>query len=115
MNKSQHIGRNFTLRFRRWSRKAYAAFISVNHVVTIGHLATYVSERFQIKNLSLHGWLACTTGIFSLDLVMEEEVLEDENFLSVAAKGELCLLEKTFLPVPACHLYTHVIKEFIVI
>lgn len=114
MNKSQHIERKIALRFRRWSRKAYAAFISVNHVVTIGHLATYVSERFQIKNLSLHGWLAYTTGIFSADLIMEEEVLEDENFLSVEMKGELCGFVNSLSPVTTCNGYTQV-KNYIVI
>lgn len=43
-----------TLRFRRWSRKGYAAFISLQRAVTIGQLSTSVSERFQTKNLALH-------------------------------------------------------------
>lgn len=43
-----------SLRFRRWSRKGYAAFISLQRAVTIGQLSTNVSERFQIKNQSLH-------------------------------------------------------------
>lgn len=42
------------LRFRRWSRKGYAAFISLRRAVTIGQLSTSVSERFQAKNLALH-------------------------------------------------------------
>ena len=42
------------LRFRRWSRKGYAAFISLQRAVTIGQLSTSVSERFQAKNLALH-------------------------------------------------------------
>lgn len=42
------------LRFKRWSRKAYAAFISIQRAVTIGCLSANVSERFQVKNGSVH-------------------------------------------------------------
>lgn len=42
------------LRFRRWSRKAYAAFVSVSRTVTIGQLSTSVADRLQKKHLSLH-------------------------------------------------------------
>lgn len=44
------------LRFRQWSRKGYAAFISLQRVVTIGHLSSHVSERFQMKNQALHNY-----------------------------------------------------------
>ena len=43
-----------TLRFRRWSRRGYAAFISRKHTVTIGCLAAAVADRFYQKGLSLH-------------------------------------------------------------
>lgn len=43
-----------TLRFRRWSRKGYAAFVSRKHTVTIGCLAAAVADRFYQKGLSLH-------------------------------------------------------------
>lgn len=99
MNKSLHIERQSALRFRRWSRKAYAAFISVNHVVTIGQLATYVSERFQIKNLSLHGWLDCTTGIFAADNLLEDDLLTEDDTLQEGLVGEICLINKNWLPV----------------
>lgn len=42
------------IRFKRWSRKGYAAFISVQRAVTIGQLRANVSERFQIKNGTVH-------------------------------------------------------------
>ena len=42
------------LRFRRWSRKGYAALISLQHTVTIGQLAIALADRFQQKQLSLH-------------------------------------------------------------
>lgn len=46
-----------TLRFRRWSRKGYAAFVSLQRSVTIGQLSTRVSERFQMKNQALHTYV----------------------------------------------------------
>lgn len=52
--KKQHISCPLTLRFKRWSRKGYAAFISIQRTVTIGHLSAHVSERFQTKNESVH-------------------------------------------------------------
>ncbi|WP_036865324.1 hypothetical protein [Porphyromonas sp. COT-108 OH2963] len=38
------------LRFRRWSRKAYAVFMSVGRVVTIGTLHLSVAERLLQKS-----------------------------------------------------------------
>ena len=38
------------LRFRRWSRAAYAMFMSMSAVVSIGFLSTSVSEMSLIKN-----------------------------------------------------------------
>ncbi len=48
------------LRFRRWSRKRYAAFISRKQVVTIGHLSAHIADRFLEKNLSLHTASSCS-------------------------------------------------------
>ena len=39
--------RSQALRFRRWSRKAYAAFISIQRAVTIGQLSFSVADRFE--------------------------------------------------------------------
>ena len=43
-----------SFRFKRWSRKGYAAFFSLSRSVTIGQLSSNVSERFQVKNGSNH-------------------------------------------------------------
>ena len=48
--RKQYTYKPVALRFRRWSRKRYAAFISIQHAVTIGQLSANVSERFQAKN-----------------------------------------------------------------
>jgi hypothetical protein len=48
--KKQHTSFGSSLRFRRWSRKAYAAFVSIQHNVTIGALNVHLVERLQKKN-----------------------------------------------------------------
>ncbi|RHJ92457.1 hypothetical protein [Parabacteroides bouchesdurhonensis] len=49
-----HYQQPTSLRFKRWSRKRYAAFVSIQRAVTIGQLSANVSERFQTKQTSLH-------------------------------------------------------------
>lgn len=49
---------NTSLRFRRWSRKGYALFISVTHVVSIGVLAGNVSQKAEVKSLVCTDFLA---------------------------------------------------------
>lgn len=51
--RKQHTPRPVSLRFRRWSRKAYAAFISIQRAVTMGCLSCHVVERLQNKNYSV--------------------------------------------------------------
>ena len=50
----QRYFRQSSFRFKRWSRKGYAAFFSLKRAVTIGQLSSNVSERFQVKNGSNH-------------------------------------------------------------
>ena len=82
------------LRFRRWSRKGYAAFISLQHTVTIGCLAAAVADRFQQKQLSLH------TGLNRLgeavrreahEIAASEGLWEDETKHPLWANGLLCV------------------------
>ena len=93
-----------SLRFKRWSRKRYAAFISVQRAVTIGQLSANVSERFQTKQTSLHSDANLSENscrgkedsignqnelvaeeIFSLPLVIVNCLLSTEMQLSNAA------------------------------
>lgn len=61
------------LRFRQWSRKGYAAFISLQREVTIGHLSSQVSDRFQMKNQALHSYsLSGASGTGSDNVVCED-------------------------------------------
>ena len=68
----QYTYQPVALRFRRWSRKKYAAFISLKQAVTIGNLSANVSERFQIKNGSTH------TSVLSSYPNNSEEFQEEE-------------------------------------
>lgn len=43
-----------SLRFRRWTRARYAAFVSLHRAVTMGQLASHLADRFYKKQLSLH-------------------------------------------------------------
>lgn len=39
-----------SIRFRRWSRKAYAVFLSLGRCVTIGHVSKSITEASLSKN-----------------------------------------------------------------
>ena len=53
MRRRLYTYRPIALRFKRWSRKGYAAFVSVQHAVTIGHLSVGVAERSLSKSNTL--------------------------------------------------------------
>lgn len=91
MRKQYRTYKPVVLRFRKWSRKAYAAFVSIHHTVNIGQLATYVADRFQAKNLSLHGNLCSSVGLMSADVQEQEDICEDETeLLQKGISGFLC-------------------------
>lgn len=71
--------RSQALRFRRWSRKAYAAFISIQRAVTIGQLSFSVADRFEKKNQSLHTGIGTFTDGF-----FEEDDEENKRSLAVS-------------------------------
>ena len=71
-----------TLRFRRWSRKGYAAFVSLRHTVTIGQLAIALADRFQQKHGALHAGilrLCETVGRATHDTEVDEWLWEEKN------------------------------------
>lgn len=72
--KKQHTHIPVALRFRRWSRKAYAAFISIQRIVNIGNLTANVSERFQTKNGAIH------TSVLAFDCTGSEKAAEENEF-----------------------------------
>lgn len=84
--RKQHTYKPVALRFRRWSRKGYAAFVSIQRAVTIGQLAAHVSERFQIKNGTLH------TSVLAFNKAGEKVVEEEENTYSPDSPGRLLSL-----------------------
>lgn len=75
--RKQHTSYPIVLRFKRWSRKAYAAFISIQRAVTIGQLTANVSERFQTKLESMH-----RTALFINEGMQEDEEDTDSGSLN---------------------------------
>lgn len=70
-----------SFRFKRWSRKGYAAFFSLRRTVNIGQLSSNVAERFQIKNGSNHSSVVLAEQVASLkekgtDIIQEEQHAE---------------------------------------
>ena len=66
-----------TFRFKRWSRKGYAAFFSLGRAVTIGQLSSNVAERFQIKNGSNHSSVLLTGQIVAFTDVTSSILITD--------------------------------------
>lgn len=105
--RKQYTYKPVALRFRRWSRKRYAAFISIQHAVTIGQLSANVSERFQAKNGSVH------TSVLTFDKVNDGE--ENTSHPDCSKDITLSLLLQALCPVqianrPAAS-YAHIIKD----
>lgn len=93
----QHTSRPVALRFRRWSRKAYATFISIQRAVTIGQLTANVSERFQTKNGFVHASVLSTERSADPDGGEENNCMEENAFF---LSGDILLrLSSTLLPV----------------
>lgn len=50
MYSTRAYGIRQSLRFLRWSRRAFATFRSLGREVTIGHLAAHIVERLSLKS-----------------------------------------------------------------
>lgn len=96
--------RQSALRFRRWSRKTYATFVSIKHAVTIGQLTSSVADRLHKKSLSLH------SGINRVINGRCEEENEEKDLSCVDNNGRLSVslgLIMSFLPVVITAEITH--------
>ncbi|WP_158712776.1 hypothetical protein [Parabacteroides pacaensis] len=87
MERKQYI-RCFSpaLRFRRWSRKGYAAFVSRQRACTMGTLRSHIIERLQNKNIHATG-----EGML-VDIRRENET---------SGEGEVVSSGVSFLSLPA--------------
>jgi hypothetical protein len=79
--------KNTTLRFRRWSRAAYAVFVSLSCAVTIGVLAFTVGEKSLHKSAGL-----C---VLALNNEFEAGVLAEENVPDEVAEEKLAAVVVT--------------------
>ena len=95
--RKQHTYKSVTLRFRRWSRKGYAAFVSIQYAVTIGQLSVHVSERFQEKNSSNHATVLISDKNGKESCEGEEDRYRDEHSESLLT----LFLRSIVYPVPA--------------
>lgn len=109
--RKQYTYKSVALRFRKWSRKGYAAFISIQRAVTIGQLSANVSERIQAKNGSIH------TSVLTLDKTGEGEIEEEGKTCRPDSSGSILSLLPllTVCPVqtvsrPAAS-YAHIVKN----
>lgn len=88
MKLQQAYFKQTNFRFRRWSRKGYAAFFSLGRTVTIGQLSSNVAERFQVKNGSNHSSvvsarLDASAEDKSTELVRDESQAETMSWISL--------------------------------
>ncbi|RHJ82539.1 hypothetical protein [Parabacteroides sp. AM08-6] len=106
--KKQYTYKPVVLRFKRWSRKKYAAFISIKQAVTIGNLSANVSERFQIKNGSTHARVLLSEQGEKDEC---EEEAKPDNWLNTDIPHPLLsaswLIPTVQQPVVAAHLYIY--------
>lgn len=110
MNRKQYI-QSTGIRFRRWSRKGYAAFISLRRAVTIGNLSANVSERFQTKNGAIHASVLFNRNS-NPEIQEEEEELSAEQRFGMTAWFQLPALFPLFIvkTADAC-VHTHLIDN----
>ncbi len=77
MNKA--LIQTHVIRFKRYSRKAYAAFCSMHKHITIGKLATSICDKqlakSKLANTSTADCLSFYTPIYS-----DETIVENESF-----------------------------------
>lgn len=85
-----------TIRFRRWSRKAYAVFCSVGRCVTIGCLSKTVADSSLSKQKKVS---LAVTELFHQDreaIEEEKDYLEDVSILHLQPIQVQTVLNKSY-------------------
>ena len=71
------------LRFRRWSRKAYAVLISMSYQVSIGHVSKWIANSALNKNVN-----RTNNGIFtSHDSALENDFNEKDYIKDICSEN----------------------------
>lgn len=65
MKKRRRIYHAPVLHFKRWSRKSYSAFVSMNRVVNISRLAVHVADPLVRKTNKFHKIALSQLAIFA--------------------------------------------------
>ena len=107
MHRIASYSRKVMLRFRRWSRKEYAAFVSLHRHVTIGQVGRGIADA----SLGKQKTAVCEgkkTEAASWNILSEEEVLLESggpelggSLFEIERKGLWCLLVPQRKEVPA--------------
>lgn len=94
--RSRNFQSDSSLRFRRWSRKGYAMFVSVTNVVTIGVLSSDICEKSEAK-------LSALSVSSNASIKSESSDLTEDLDFAFANKEEILLVaEKQTADVYAC-------------
>lgn len=89
MNMFRNRYRMSSLRFRRWSRHAYAAFCSIGRHVTIGHLTAGIADASLRKEKSVH---TAAKAAFLLSSVCRTGAEPDDDAPPGLVLCEICTL-----------------------
>jgi hypothetical protein len=84
------VNSKFSVRFRRWTRSAYAVFASLGKAISIGNL------RIEMAGQTLFRGLENITKIFTADI---DEASESEDLGQVLPAEVLVAAEMSFIPV----------------
>ena len=97
----------YSIRFRRWSRKGYAVFMSLHKAVTIGHVCRSIADAALGKNKSFSTGNRKQVTAFA-DAGETEEVQDAGGggiFASLDSENGICIGQSGFL---SGALYTYI-------
>ena len=87
----------YSIRFRRWSRKGYAVFMSLHKAVTIGHVCRSIADAALSKNKSF------STGnrkqVTAFADAGETEEAQDAGGGVVFASGKVVSCPERYIPI----------------
>ncbi len=66
-------------RFRRWSRKNYASFLSLKKEVTIGRVGSAITEKALLKTNAIFSFFSIFYNAISAD--NDDEMHDEQNLL----------------------------------
>ena len=110
MNRRCYIKKE-TFRFRRFCRRAYAAFCSLHREVTIGHVASYITDRQLRKSACADSMLSPLSSHDDMPECCEVDweeplapvILSISSFVGLSLETHRCGCSNFFFIL--CHLF----------